>query len=225
MTPDGSLPVVAVIGGSGKEGRGLAHRLSKAGYPIVIGSRSLERAQLAAQELRQSSSPPADLQGAGNVEAARLAEIVLITVPHDAHSEILISIKDAMAGKLLIDATVPLQPGKPSRVQMPPAGSAAQAAREILGEDSEIAAAFHTISHEYLLKSDAIDCDVLVTGTSAEARSRALELVKAVGLRGWDAGALENSSVTEGLTSLLIHINKKYGSRRAGIRITGVEQT
>ncbi len=107
---------------------------------------------------------------------------------------------------------------------MPAAGSAAQEARHVLGEATEIAAAFHTISHEHLLKDDAIDCDVLVTGTSPEARGKCLELVKAAGLRGWDAGALENSSVTEGLTSLLIHINKKYGSRHAGIRITGVEQ-
>lgn len=224
MTLHIGLPVIAVIGGSGKEGRGLAYRLSKAGYPIVIGSRSAERAQLAAQETQQSLSAAADVRGASNIEAARQAQIVLITVPHDAHSEILVSIKSAMAGKLLIDATVPLQPGKPTRVHMPPAGSAAQTAQEILGTDCEIAAAFHTISHEHLLKAESIDCDVLVTGTSAAARSRALELVKAAGLRGWDAGALENSGVTEGLTSLLIHINKKYGSHRAGIRITGVEQ-
>ena len=118
----------------------------------------------------------------------------------------------------------PCSQARPTRVHMPAAGSAAQEARKILGEASEIAAAFHTISHEHLLKDEPIDCDVLVTGTSPEARATALGLVRAAGLRGWDAGALENSSVTEGLTSLLIHINKKYGSRHAGIRITGVEQ-
>jgi 8-hydroxy-5-deazaflavin:NADPH oxidoreductase len=224
MTADPELPVVAVVGGSGKEGRGLAYRLSKAGYPVVIGSRSADKAQLASQELRQILPRTADVQGATNLDAARCAPIVVITVPHEAHAAILESIKADMPGRLLIDATVPLQPGKPTRVQMPPAGSAAQAARLILGEACDIAAAFHTISHEHLLKDDPIDCDVLVTGTSPEARSRALELVRAAGLRGWDAGALENSSVTEGLTSLLIHINKKYGSRHAGIRITGVEQ-
>jgi hypothetical protein len=224
MTPNSALPVVAVIGGSGKEGRGLAYRLSRAGYPVVIGSRAEDRAVLAAESLLNSLPASASVRGATNLRAAEQAEIVLITVPHEAHSVILESLKAVMPGKLLIDATVPLQPGRPTRVSMPAAGSAAQSAREVLGDGCEIAAAFHTISHEHLLKDDPIDCDVLVTGTSAEARSRALEIVTAAGLRGWDAGALENSAVTEGLTSLLIHVNKKYGSRSAGIRITGVEQ-
>ena len=223
MTADSQLPAVAVIGGTGKEGKGLAYRLAKAGYPVIIGSRSLERAELAIQELRQLLPPRVDVRGASNTEAVQQATVVVMTVPNDAHAVTLESIKDAMPGKLLIDATVPLQPGKPARVQMPLAGSAAQAAREILGQACEVAAAFHTISHEHLLKDEPIDCDVLVTGTSPEARATALGLVTAAGLRGWDAGALENSSVTEGLTSLLIHINKKYGSRHAGIRITGVE--
>ncbi len=164
------------------------------------------------------------VRGEANLEAARQAAIVVITVPSDAHLTILESIKAVLQGRLLIDATVPLQPGKPTRVHMPAAGSAAQEARQVLGEAVEIAAAFHTISHDHLLKDEPIDCDVLVTGTSPEAREKSLNLVRAAGLRGWDAGALENSSVTEGLTSLLIHINKKYGSRHAGIRITGVEQ-
>jgi NADPH-dependent F420 reductase len=224
MSPESALPVIAVVGGSGKEGRGLAYRLSKAGYSVVIGSRSEERAQLVANSLRESMHHAVSVRGATNVVATEQASIVLLTVPYDAHYATLESLKAVMPGKLLIDATVPLQPGKPSRVKMPAAGSAAQAARAILGDDCEVAAAFHSISHEHLLSDDPIDCDVLVTGTSPEARSRALELVTAAGLRGWDAGALENSSVTEGLTSLLIHINKKYGSRRAGIRITGIEE-
>jgi hypothetical protein len=105
---------------------------------------------------------------------------------------------------------------------MPSAGSAAQEARSILGDNVEVAAAFHTISYEHLLQDEPVDCDVLVTGTSPDARARAIELVTAAGLKGWDAGPLENSSVSEGLTSVLIHINKKHGSRQAGIRITGV---
>jgi hypothetical protein len=224
MTPNSELPIIAVVGGSGREGRGLAYRLSKAGYSVVIGSRSRDKAQVAAAELQDMLGNDASLLGASNLEAAQQSAIVLITVPNAAHAEILDSIKLAMPGKLLIDATVPLQPGKPTRVLMPGAGSAAQVAREVLGKETQIAAAFHTISYEHLLGDGPIDCDVLVTGTSVEARSRALELVRAAGLQGWDAGALENSSVTEGLTSLLIHINKKYGSRNAGIRITGVER-
>ena len=107
---------------------------------------------------------------------------------------------------------------------MPAAGSAAQEAREILGSGVEIAAAFHNISYEHLLQDRAVDCDVLVTGTSKESRDAALRLVGAAGLKGWDAGALENSAVTEGLASVLIHMNKTYGSKHAGIRITGLER-
>ena len=170
MTAESQLPVVAVVGGSGKEGKGLAYRLARAGYPVIIGSRSPDKAQFAVQELQQLMPNAANLQGASNVDAVQQATIVVLTVPSDAHAAILESIKASMPGRLLIDATVPLQPGKPTRVRMPDAGSAAQAAREILGEASEVAAAFHTISHEHLLKDDPMDCDVLVTGTSPEAR-------------------------------------------------------
>ncbi len=105
---------------------------------------------------------------------------------------------------------------------MPEAGSAAQEAKQILGEGVEVAAAFQNISHEYLLQDKTMDCDVLVTGTSKDTRDEALRLVTAVGLRGWDAGPIENSVVIEGLTSVLININRRYGSTHAGIKITGV---
>jgi hypothetical protein len=224
MSIDADLPAIAVIGGTGKEGKGLAYRWSKAGYRVIIGSRSAEKAAVAADELQQlllAGIPPT---GMSNLEAVSIAAVVVLTVPHEAHAGILESIRPAMRGRLLVDATVPLQAGRPTRVLMPPAGSAAQEARQILGEGSEVAAAFHTISHDHLFKNDPIDCDVLVTGTSGEARAQALRLVTAAGLRGWDAGPLENSSVSEGLTSVLIHINKKYGTRHAGIRITGADQ-
>ena len=146
-----------------------------------------------------------------------------MTVPYAAHRETLESIRPALNGKLLIDVTVPLVPGKLSRAQMPAAGSAAQEAKEILGGGVEIAAAFHSISYEHLLQDLAVDCDVLVTGTSKESRGATLRLVDAAGFRGWDAGALENSAVTEGLASVLIHLNKTYGSKHAGIRVTGLE--
>lgn len=212
---------VALIGGTGKEGRGLAFRWCKAGYQVFVGSRSEERATSTANELGQLV-PGSRVYGVSNVEAAEKSANIVLTVPYSAHRETLEMIRAAMGGKLLVDATVPLVSGRVTRVQMPPAGSAAQEAREILGDGVEVAAAFHTISHELLLGDEPIDCDVLVTGTSADARDRALALVAAAGLRGWDAGPLENSSVSEGLTSVLIHINKKYGSRRAGIVITRV---
>ena len=224
-TSDPKQPTIAVIGGTGKEGKGLAYRWLKAGYRVIIGSRNADKAADAARELEQLLADRGRVSGASNLEAADMASVVMLTVPHAAHSGILHSIKPAMRGKLLIDATVPLQGGKPATVHRPSAGSAAQEASEILGEEVPVAAAFHTISHVHLLQDDAIDCDVLVTGSSPEARAQTLALVTAAGLRGWDAGPLENSSVSEGLTSVLIHINKEYGSRHAGIRITGAQQT
>jgi len=109
-------------------------------------------------------------------------------------------------------------------VQMPPDGSAAQEAHKILGEDVQVTSAFQNIAYEHLLKQEQIECDVLVTGTSKEARFETLKLVTAAGLNGWDAGPLENSVVIEGLTSVLININKQYGSTNAGIKIIGVSK-
>jgi NADPH-dependent F420 reductase len=222
MTEASDKPAIAILGGTGKEGKGLGYRLAKAGYPILIGSRSLEKAEAAAQELVQRLGKQADIRGMTNPEAAQAGNIVILTVPYSAHKETLETVKAALQGKILIDVTVPLVPPKLSKVQMPPAGSAAQEAHEILGENIEVTAAFQNISHQYLLEDIDVGCDVLVTGTSKEAREETLELVAAAGLTGWDAGPIENSVVVEGLTSVLIGINKRYGSTRAGIRISGV---
>ncbi|HEX2994976.1 MAG TPA: NADPH-dependent F420 reductase [Anaerolineales bacterium] len=216
------LLTIAVLGGTGKEGKGLAYRWAKAGYRVLIGSRSSEKAVTAAAEIIQLSEGSCSVVGTTNLDAAEQADIVVITVPYPAHRETLESVKDVVKGKLLIDVTVPLVPPKVSKVQMPAAGSAAQEAREILGEDVEVVDAFQNISHELLLSDEDIECDVLVTGTSKKARTEALTLVTAAGLTGWDAGPIENSVVVEGLTSVLININKQYGSTHAGIRITGI---
>ena len=217
------LLTIAVLGGTGKEGKGLAYRWAQAGYRVLIGSRSSEKAVKAASEIMQLLEGSSSVVGTTNLEAAGQAEIIVITVPYLAHRETLESVKDAVKSKLLIDVTVPLVPPKVSKVQMPAAGSAAQEAREILGEEVEVAAAFQNISHELLLGEEQIECDVLVTGTSKKARTEALMLVDAAGLTGWDAGPIENSVVVEGLTSLLININKQYSSTHAGIKITGVQ--
>lgn len=219
------LLTIAVLGGTGKEGKGLAYRWAKAGYKILIGSRSSERAVTAASEIMELAEGDTSVVGTSNREAAQLAEIVVLTVPYAAHRETLESVKDVLNGKLLIDVSVPLVPGKVTKVQMPPAGSAAQEARAIVGEGVEVVAAFQNISHEYLLKDEEVECDVLVTGTSKDARTEALKLVEAAGLTGWDAGPIENSVVLEGLTSVLININKRYGSTQAGIKITGVKKS
>ena len=224
MSDTSLLLTIAVIGGTGKEGKGLAYRWAKAGYPVLVGSRSPEKAAQTAAELLGMLGGNASVSGLPNADAASRANIVVLTVPYSAHAETLQSIKDAMPGKILIDVAVPLMPPKRYKVQMPPAGSAAQEARQILGETAEVAAAFHTIPHEALLRDEPVDCEVLVTGTSKDTRTQTLKLVEAAGLVGWDAGPIENSVVVEGLTSVLININRQYGSTHAGIRITGVNK-
>lgn len=215
---------IAVLGGTGKEGKGLAYRWARAGYKVLIGSRSSERAVHAASEIMELLEGSSSVVGTSNLEAAQQANIVVLTVPYSAHRDTLESVKDVLKGKLLIDVTVPLVPPKVTKVQMPAAGSAAQEAKELLGDDVQVVAAFQNISHEHLLTDEDVDCDVLVTGSSRDARTEALRLVEAVGLTGWDAGPLENSVVLEGLTSVLININKQYGSTHAGIKITGASQ-
>src|ERR1700690_3442953 len=215
MNDPSILMTIAVLGGTGKEGKGLAYRWAKAGYRILIGSRSSEKAILAASEIVQLLDGASSVVGTTNPEAAKLANVVVLTVPYSAHRETLESIKDELMGKILIDVTVPLMPPTVTKIKMPPAGSAAQEARQILGEKAKIAAAFHNISHEYLLQDKEVQCDVLVTGTSKDTRDEVLKLVAAAGLIGWDAGPIENSVVVEGLTSVLININKRYGSSHA----------
>jgi hypothetical protein len=218
------LLTIAVLGGTGKEGKGLAYRWAKAGYKVIIGSRLPEKAVTAASEIIEQLEGSSSVVGASNLEAAQQADIVVLTVPYAAHRDTLESVKQALKGKLLIDVTVPLVPPKVTKVQMPPAGSAAQEAKQLLGDDVQVVAAFQNISHEYLMTDEEVECDVLVTGSSKEARAEAIKLVEAAGLTGWDAGPLENSVVVEGLTSVLININKQYGSTHAGIKITGVSR-
>jgi predicted dinucleotide-binding enzyme len=198
---DPILLTIAILGGTGKEGKGLAYRWARTGYKVLIGSRTPQKAVTVAEELSMMLGGQALIEGLGNPEAAQSADICVLTVPYTAHRATLESVKDAVQGKLFIDVTVPLVPPKVSKVQMPEAGSAA---------------------HEHLLGDENVECDVLVTGTSKDARAEAIKLVEAAGLTGWDAGPLENSVVVEGLTSVLIGINKKYGSTHAGIKITGI---
>jgi len=225
MDNESLMLTIAVLGGTGKEGKGLAYRWAKAGYRVLIGSRLSERAVTVASEIMQLLEGSSSVVGTTNLEAAQQSDIVVLTVPYAAHRPTLESVKDALKGKLLIDATVPLVPPRVTKVQMPPAGSAAQEAKEIVGEDVQVVAAFQNISHELLLGEENVECDVLVTGTSKDARHEALRLVEAAGLTGWDAGPIENSVVVEGLASVLIYINKQYGSTHAGIKITGLNRS
>jgi NADPH-dependent F420 reductase len=224
MTDSQLLLSIAVLGGTGKEGRGLAYRWAKAGYHVFIGSRTAEKAESAAKEVMDMLNGDALVDGADNRTAAQKSNIVVLTVPYSAHKDTLETVRDVLKGKLFVDVTVPLVPPKVATVQMPAAGSAAQEAKQILGEGVEVCSAFQNISHEHLLDDSDVECDVLVTGTSKDARAETIKLVEAAGLNGWDAGPIENSVVVEGLTSVLIGINRKYGSTHAGIKITGVER-
>ncbi len=219
-----SLPAIAIVGGTGKEGKGLAYRWIKAGYQVTIGSRMAEKAQTAAEDLRLLLGYSAGhrIIGTTNLEAAKTADIIVVTIPYSAHRETFESLRVVAQGKLVVDVTVPLVPPKVSKVQMPPAGSAAMEAHQILGDGIELASAFQNIAYDHLLRDEPIECDVLVCGSSKNARTAVLELVKAAGLVGWDAGPLDNSVVVEGLTSLLIGINRQFDVQSAGIRITGV---
>ena len=159
-----------------------------------------------------------------NAEAVELCDVAVLTVPFSAHAPILKELKERIGNKLLIDVTVPLNPPKVTRVWMPPEGSAAQQAYSILGEGSNVASAFHNISYEHLLSGEEIECDVLVCGNSKENRQLTMDLVADAGMKAWDAGSLENSVISEGLTSVLIGLNIKYKVPSSGIRITGIDR-
>jgi 8-hydroxy-5-deazaflavin:NADPH oxidoreductase len=223
---NGTKKVIAIIGGTGKEGKGLAYRWAKAGYEVIIGSRNEEKAQSAAKEVKgyfkSADSSSHVISGKNNKEAVEDCDLAALTVPYEFHSAILQELKPYLQGKFLLDATVPLVPPKVSIVQIPPNGSAAMQAQTILGEGVKVISAFQNISFELLLSEDKVNCDVLVCGVDIESRELGLSLVNDAGLIGWDAGPLENSIVQEGLTSILIRINKKFEVTHSGIQITCV---
>lgn len=216
---------IGIIGGTGKEGKGLAFRWAKAGYEILIGSRQIEKAQIATDEVNQILGGHSEkVKGVTNLEAAELGDVVVLTVPYSAHQSMINDIAGVIKNKILIDVTVPLIPPKVTKVQMPLAGSAAQEAKLLVDETTEVVAAFQNISYERLMHDVDIDCDVLVTGSSKAARKAVLSLVEKAGMTGWDAGPIENSVVIEGLTSILIGLNKEFDSTSAGIKITGISR-
>ena len=215
---------IAVIGGTGKEGKGLAYRWAKAGYRVIIGSRETEKAKKAVDELTQSF-PELDaslLDGMTNEEAVKACTIAVLTIPYQFHEEMILKMKPYLEGKIFMDVTVPLVPPQVSVVTIPPDGSIAKYAQMLLGEQTKVISAFQNISFELLLSDQPIECDVLVCGTDKETRETGVRLVRDAGLTAWDAGPLENSIVAEGLTSVLIRINKANQVHSAGIRITGV---
>jgi NADPH-dependent F420 reductase len=216
---EGLILTLAVLGGTGKQGPALAYRWARAGYPVLIGSRAQEKAEAAAAALNERLGGEI-VRGLTNEAAARQCNIAVLTVPYSAHRATLEALRPALAGKVLVDITVPLG-ADVTRASMPPAGSACLEAQDILGSDVQVVAAFQNISSVHLADDQPIPCDVLVCGDVPLAREQVLHLVEAAGLTGWDAGPLQNAMVVEGLTSVLLGINKRYKMRGAGIHITG----
>lgn len=214
---------IAVLGGTGAEGSGLALRWAHAGHRVIVGSRDAARAQAKADELGALLGAGKSLTGSGNLDAARAADIVVLTVPHAAQQATVQDVREALQGKILVDATVPLVPPKVNRVQLPASGSAVAAIQAMLGVGVRVVSAFQNVSAHHLKDlTHAIDCDVLVCGDDIEARKTVISLVGDLGLRGVHAGPICNSAAAEALTSILISINMNYKVPGAGIRITGV---
>ncbi|MDX1581824.1 MAG: NADPH-dependent F420 reductase [Alphaproteobacteria bacterium] len=198
----------------------MARRWAQAGRKVIIGSRTQEKGEQAAAELNSELGIDT-VQGMENAAAAGAADIVALTVPFSNQQPMLEAIQGAVAGKILIDATVPLQPPKVARVQLPDEDSAAVKAQNFLGDGVNVVAAFQNVGAEHLAEDHDIECDVLVAGDDVDAREEVIGWVEAAGLKGWHAGPLANSTAAEALTSVLISINKRYKIRGSGIRITG----
>jgi len=215
MPSDRPAQTIAVIGGTGHLGAAIAWRLARTGYKVIVGSRDGAAAMAKAGELGHG------IAGMPNAEAAALGNIVFVTVPFAAQAVTLADIRPHLAGKLVVDTTVPLMPPKVARVQLPAEGSAAVRAAGLLGEGVELVSSFHNVAAHKLAQDIDVGCDVLVFGDSKAARSQVVALADAMGLRGIHGGALANSAAAEAMTSLLIFINKTYQADGAGIRITG----
>ncbi|HEY80218.1 MAG TPA: NADPH-dependent F420 reductase [Anaerolineae bacterium] len=223
MTHPTSLGVVAVIGGTGAEGSGFAMRWARAGLDVVIGSRSAEKGARVAQELKARLGD-VKLRGTSNLEAARMADVVVLSVPYESQTAIIEDIRPGLAGKVLVTVVAPLLGEKKGRYAPPPGGSAALEAQAQVGPETRVVAAFQNVSAHHLADLDhMVDCDVLVCGNRRADREIAIALAQAAGMRGVHAGALQNSAVTEGMTAVLIAINAIYKTRNAGIRITGID--
>ena len=218
---------IAIVGGTGPEGRGLALRWARAGEEVIIGSRDAERAQRVAQEVAKAAGASGRVAGMANADAVAATDLVALTVPFSGHADILKQLKSAFRpGTVLIDTTVPLAAavgGRPTRTLGVWQGSAAEQAAELVPEGVKVVAAFQNVSHGVLEAEGPVDCDVLVCSDDAAARQMVRELAEKIpGARGVDGGKLENARIVEQLTALLIGINVRYKTHAAGLRITGL---
>jgi len=215
---------VAILGGTGPQGQGLAMRLALAGVPTILGSREKERSEMIVADLNaRLPNGSVFVKGSTNEEAIdKATDMVIFAVPWGAHNKLLENLKNQLRGKILVDIVVPLSENDPKKVAMPPEGSATEAAQAILGQDTPVIGALHNVSAVTLQNLDwSINCDVLVCGDNLEARKKVIELVKKIGVNAYNAGDAQSARCIEALTAILIRINisKMVPFSHAGIKI------
>lgn len=214
---------VAILGGTGKEGTGLALRWARAGHHVLIGSRDAERAWGRAQELARLV-PGGAFDGLTNEAAGRAGDLVVVAVPHAGHRSLLEGLRGALSGKVVLDTVVPLDFQGPRLYAPPPEGSAAEEAQAALGPEARVVAGLHSLAaHDLASLDHALDADVLVCGNDAAAKAAAAGLIESLGVRCLDAGPLSMAAILEGLTALMVRLNRRYKSKSAALRITGID--
>lgn len=217
---------IAIIGGTGPAGMGLALRWARAGEKIILGSRDAARAQQAAEKIAQRVGPQAQVSGLENSAACAASDLLVVTVPFEGQAELLKQLKSSIrAGSVLIDATVPLAAsigGRASRMLGVWQGSAAQQTAELVPKGVPVVAAFHNVSADVLNGDEDVDCDVIVCSDDPAATQVAMDLaVKIPRIRAIDGGKLENARIVEQITALLIGLNIRHKGH-GGLRITGL---
>ena len=215
---------IAIIGGTGPQGQGLALRFARAGIEVAIGSRDPSRAATAVAEVNaRLPEGSSNIVGLSNIDAIREAdEMVIFAVPWSVHNDTLHKIKNDLSGKILVDIVVPLSENDPKKVDMPPEGSATEAAQAILGSDVPVIGALHNVSATTLSNLDwDINCDVLVCGNSLEARKKVIELIKKIDVKAYNVGDAQSARCVEALTPILIRLNisKMVPFSHSGIQI------
>lgn len=212
---------VAILGGTGKEGTGLALRWARAGHQVVIGSRSVERAADRAREL--ASVVGGTVEGLSNEAAARVGDVAVVTVPSAGHRAFLAELAPALLDRIVLETVVPLDFGGTRLYAPPPEGSAAEEAQALLGPAARVVAGLHSLAaHELQSLDHALDADVPICGDDEVAKALVAELIEALGVRCLDAGPLSMAPILEGLTALMVRLNRRYRSRAAALRITGI---
>ena len=209
---------VAIVGGTGNLGGALALRLGAPGVKIIIGSRDAEKAKKAVETLKPNLRA-GEIVGMTNQEAVKGADFVVIAVPYEGHAQMVSDLKGQLAGKIVIDTVVPLNKVRPF---VPAAGSALQEAQQILGDEAPVIGALHNISAVDLGDVESPLGDVLVCGDNTEAKQKVMEIIERIGARAFDGGPASNAYVIEGLTGVIIHLNRKYKSKHGSIKITGL---